>query len=68
MVITARLYTNSQKNTPIGNEFSASAAWQKITINGINENEILTNSIYLYKTVGAAGIGELVINADKFIF
>lgn len=66
--VTARLYTDSTKTTPIGNEFSANYAWEKVSISGINENEIITNTIYFYKTVGGGGIGELVINADKFIF
>ena len=36
--------------------------------NVFKANEIITNTIYFYKTTGNAGIGELVINADKFIF
>ena len=65
---SARLYTNSDKVTPIGNEFSASSSWQKVSISGIPENGIITNKIYFYKTSGRAGIGELKINAKVFIF
>lgn len=65
---TARLYTNSTKTIPIGDSFSASYAWQKISISGITKNKIVTNTIYFYCMSGYAGIGELVIDADKFIF
>lgn len=68
LIITARLYVDSTKKVPIGNQFSANAAWQRVSISGIKANEIITNTIYFYKTTGNAGIGELVINADKFIF
>jgi len=68
LIITARLYVDSTKKVPIGDEFSSNAAWQRVSISGIKENEIITNTIYFYKTTGNAGIGELVINADKFIF
>ena len=64
----ARLYTDSTKQTPIGNIFSATESWQNFTIPGITENEIITDTIYFYKTSGGAGIGELVIEADQFMF
>lgn len=66
--VRARFYTGSTKTTPIGNEFEASTTSFELTqIVGIPAHGIITDTIYLEITEGvaSAGMGELIITADK---
>lgn len=66
-ITSAQFFTSSSKTTPIGNSFSTpNTDWYKTVISGIPSEGIVTDTIYFSGVGGGyAGIGELVITAQK---
>ena len=66
-ITSAQFFTSSSKTTPIGNSFSTpDTDWYKTVISGIPSEGIITDTIYFSGVGGGyAGIGELVITAQK---
>lgn len=66
-ITSAQFFTSSSKTTPIGNSFSTpNTDWYKTVISGIPSEGIVTDTIYFSGIGGGyAGIGELVITAQK---
>ena len=62
-----RFYTSSDKTTPIGDEYNNAVGvnWNSVSVTGIPEEGIITDTIYFEKTGGSTygGLGELKIEA-----